>query len=93
MHQLLSQFKASKLDPSLSPAVQSLLMAHEEVHRIRACAERKCFLEIMTPFQVGVMVAAQLPQITAKQALSEGIDPLPRINTIFDYGLIPYKPA
>lgn len=43
---------------------------------------------ILSPFQVGILAAAQLPLCSVEQLLRDGVDPYLRLHTYFELGVV-----
>jgi len=70
-------------------AVEQLMLNFEEQFDVSYFADLKCSHELLTPLQLGLIAAAQVPKLPLNQILAEKIDPYTRISVIFECGAVP----
>ena len=61
----------------------------EEQFDVSYYADLKCSHELLTPLQLGLLAAAQVPKLPVRQILAENIDPYTRISIVFESGVVP----
>ena len=83
------KFESSDV-PCWAGAVRELLDTYESITYTTLGAELKWIFEVLTPIQVAIMGSAQLPPLTAKEVLVNNLDPLMRLSSVFERGLLPY---
>ena len=71
--------------------MRELLNTYQQMMDANVLTELRCSMEILTPFQCCMLHAANLPRMSAKEAWFKGIDPVLRMSTVFQQGLIPYR--
>ena len=61
----------------------------EEQFNVSYFADLKCSHELLTPLEMGLIAAAQVPKLASSQVLAQKLDPYTRMYLIFECGAVP----
>ena len=61
----------------------------EEQFIVSYFADLKCSHELLTPLELGLIAAAQVPKLASSQVLAQKLDPYTRMYLIFECGGVP----
>ena len=70
-------------------AVELLMQNFEEQFNVSYFADLKCSHELLTPLEMGLIAAAQVPKLASNQVLAQKLDPYTRMYLIFECGAVP----
>ena len=70
-------------------AVERLMQNFEEQFNVSYFADLKCSHELLTPMEMGMIAAAQVPKLATSQVLAQKLDPYTRMYLIFECGAVP----